>query len=161
MGAKMTKKNGGTSGGNHEVGYGRPPKSGQIKPGEVRNPWGRTGNRDPSEDLLLKVANERIAANVNGKTASMSQEEALCRSAFQEALKGNVAAIKICLEYLSRRRPPLPPVHTPDEIAKLKVEEEERKALSAKLARLLDEEASRKKALTPRKWPAGHPNEPR
>ncbi|HWJ37592.1 MAG TPA: hypothetical protein VNR86_02360 [Sphingomicrobium sp.] len=29
----------------YETGYCRPPKSGQIKPGEVRNPWDRSGKR--------------------------------------------------------------------------------------------------------------------
>lgn len=136
--------------GNHDVGYGRPPKSGQIKPGEVRNRWGKTGKPKPGEDLLLKVACEMVPANVNGKSSIMSQEEGAYRRLFQKALEGDPAALKLLVEHLSRRRPPSPPVPTADEIAQREAEEEQKKALAARLVGLLEREASEKKRLAPR-----------
>jgi hypothetical protein len=153
-GVEMGKKSKGT-GGDYEIGYGRPPKSGQIKPGEVRNPWGKTGKRGSEQDLLLKVAGELVPANVNGKATSMSQEEGAYRRLFQEALKGNAAALKLLLEHLSRRRPPLPALQTPEEIAQHEAEAAEREQLSARLVRLLEGKASAKKAGAPRVRPRG------
>lgn len=128
MGVQLGKKN--SKAGGDEVGYRRPPKSGQIKPGEVRNPWGRTGKRQRAQDLLLRVAGELIPASVNGRSTSMTQEEAAYRKLFQEALKGNPTALKLAMEHLSRRRPPLPPHPTLEEIAEQEAESARREELS-------------------------------
>ena len=146
MGAQMTKNNRGNGGDgpDYEVGYRRPPKSGQIKAGEVRNPWGRTGKRQPAEDLLLKVAAELIPASVNGKTTKMSQEEAAYRKLLQEALNGNPTAMKLVMEHLSRRRPPLPPHPTMEEIAQQEAEQARREELSAKIVDALEDMAAMK-----------------
>lgn len=129
----------------YETGYCRPPKASQIKPGEVRNPWGRTGKRQPAEDLLLKVAGELIAASVNGKTSRMSQEEAAYRKLLQEALKGNPTALKLTMEHLSRRRPPLPPMPTLEELQQQEAEQARREELSAQICDALDEMAEMKR----------------
>lgn len=149
----MAKKHGSNSeeGGDYEVGYGRPPKSGQIKLGEVRNPWGRNGKRQQSNDLLLKVAEEVIQANLNGRAASMTQEEAAYRRLIQEALRGDPRSLKLLLEHLSRRRPPVAPVPTPEELVQQQAELEQRTALSDRLVQLLEASAGEKKKLAPRK----------
>ncbi|HWJ37852.1 MAG TPA: DUF5681 domain-containing protein, partial [Sphingomicrobium sp.] len=121
----------------YETGYCRPPKSGQIKPGEVRNPWGRTGKRQPAEDLLLKVAGEQIAAMVNGKTTKMSQEEAAYRKLLQDALKGSPTAMRLVMEHLSRRRPPLPAMPTLEELQQQQAEQARREELSAEIIQAL------------------------
>jgi hypothetical protein len=142
----MAKKGGDGEGSLEDgVGYCRPPKSGQIKPGEVRNPWGRTGKRQRAEDLLLKVAGEKIPATVNGRASSMTQEEAAYRKVFQDALKGNPTAQKLVMEHLSRRRPPLPPHPTMEEIAEQEAEEAMREKLSKKLIDNLEEMAALKR----------------
>ncbi|HJP69577.1 MAG TPA: DUF5681 domain-containing protein [Sphingomicrobium sp.] len=143
----VKKKQGDTARGmDYDVGYCRPPKTGQIKPGEVRNPWGRTGKRQRAEDLLLKVAEEHIPASVNGRATSMSQEEAAYRKVFQDALKGNATAQKLVMEYLSRRRPPLPPHPTIEEIAQQEAEQARREELSAKIVEALDDMAALKRS---------------
>jgi hypothetical protein len=53
----------------YEVGKGKPPKHGQIKPGEVRNPGGKT-----SEQRKLEIANAERATRI--------------RARFLEALEG-------------------------------------------------------------------------
>ena len=140
----MGKKNS-NGGSDYDVGYRRPPKSGQIKRGEVRNPWGRTGKPERREDLLLKIAAEEIRASVNGRTTSMTQEEAAYRKLFQDALGGNATAQKLVMEHLSRRRPPLPPMPTPEEIAEQEAEQALREQLSAQICDALDEMAEIKR----------------
>lgn len=145
-GTSMTNiTNGGGDGGGYDVGYRRPPKSGQIKPGEIRNPWGRTGKRERAEDLLLKVAEEEIPATVNGRASSMTQEEAAYRKVFQDALKGNPTAQKLIMEHLSRRRPPLPPHPTIEELAEQEAEQAQREKLSKELIDNLEEMAALKR----------------
>ena len=39
------------------VGFGRPPASGRIKQGEVRNPYGRNGKSAPRADPFEKAMN--------------------------------------------------------------------------------------------------------
>jgi hypothetical protein len=152
----MTKK---IISGNDAVGYGRPPKSGQIKAGEVRNPWGKAGKPQRAQDLLLKVAREEIRASVNGRTTSMTQEEAAYRKLFQEVQKGSPTAMKLAMEHLSRRRPPLPPHPTIEELAQQAADEERRKELSARLVQLLQEKAAQKRRSGPpvRYGPDGQP----
>lgn len=148
--AKKRARNSGTNG-NYEVGYGRPPRSSQIKPGEVRNPFGRNGRGRHAEDLLLKVVGEIISANVNGEVVSMSSEEAFYRRLLQDALKANnPGPQKLLLEHISRRRPPAPAVQTAEEIAQQEAEQREKEALAGKLAALLNKLAAEKKALAPR-----------
>ncbi len=67
-----------------KVGYCNPPKSGQIKPGEIRNPWGRRGKnggkrelgadapaktfKDEETDAILKEMRRLVTVNSNGKS---------------------------------------------------------------------------------------------
>src|SRR5690348_13547983 len=136
-GLKMTKRKAtGGSGADYEVGYRRPPKSGQIKPGEVRNPFGRTGRPKHQQDLLLKVAEEEITANLNGQLVTMTQEEAAYRRLVLDFHQGKPIAMKLFMEHLSRRRPPLPLMPTAEDLAKEAAEIEEKRALAAKLVGL-------------------------
>jgi hypothetical protein len=144
----------------YDVGYGRPPKSGQIKPGEVRNRWGKNGKPEAIEDLFSKVAAELIPAHINRKTLSMSQEEAAYRKMFQEALRGNPAALKLALEQLSKRIAAGPPPPTAEELAQQESEQAERERLSARLVRLLEEKAARKRKSGARSGPYGADGEP-
>jgi hypothetical protein len=143
----MSKTNGDSlrGSGDYDVGYRRPPKAGQIKPGEVRNPWGRTGKRRRQEDLLLKIAEEEIRASVNGRATSMTQEEAAYRKLFQDAVRGNPTAQKLVMEHLSRRRPPLPPHPTMEEIAQQEAEQARREELSKEIVDTLEEMAALKR----------------
>lgn len=137
MGLKMTKKNGSNSG-EEGVGYGRPPKSGQIKPGEVRNPWGKTGKPRLTEDVLLKIASELVPASINGRATMISQEEAFWRKVFQEIHKGKIAAARLTAESLERRRPPLPPIPAATDIAEQEAERARREELSKTIIGALD-----------------------
>jgi len=52
----------------YEVGYGKPPKSAQFKPGQSGNPRGRPkGNRN-AKNLLREALNTKVTARIGGKT---------------------------------------------------------------------------------------------
>lgn len=83
-----------------KVGYGRPPKQHAIKPGEVRNRWGRRGKPRPEVDFL----DGYVLVSVNGRLQKMTRSQALDEALFQKAMKGSVAATKMLEQRAERRR---------------------------------------------------------
>ena len=88
--------------GGYAVGYGKPPKSGQIKKGERRNPKGRpTGSKNLKTDLLEELG-EQMKVRKNGKEHRISKQRALIKIQVARALKGNDHAaakiIDLCLK---------------------------------------------------------------
>ena len=75
----------------------------------------------------------------------MSQEEAGYRRLFQEMLKGNPSAMRIAMDHLSRRRPPLPPIPTLEEIQQEEADMARREELSAQIIQGLEEMAAMKR----------------
>ena len=83
----------------YEVGYGRPPKHTQFKPGQSGNPKGRPKDSRNIKTVLHNVAMEEVVfMTKDGNTIAMSNQEALVRKLFQEAQKGNTRAAKVLLD---------------------------------------------------------------
>jgi hypothetical protein len=61
--------------GDYEVGFCRPPKHSQFKPGESANPRGRPKTSAEFGDMLLRIINEKHAGIANGKPRRMSKFE--------------------------------------------------------------------------------------
>lgn len=80
----------------YEVGYGKPPKHTQWKPGESGNKKGRPNSRKPVEDIWKEVLEEQMV--VNGK--KMSLKEVLIRSLVKDAIKGKSHARATVMRYL-------------------------------------------------------------
>ncbi len=87
--------------GDYEVGYGKPPKSGQIKKGERRNPKGRPkGSKNLKTDLLEELG-EMMRVREGGHEHRISKQRALIKTQVARALNGNDrAAAKIIDLYL-------------------------------------------------------------
>jgi hypothetical protein len=85
----------------YEVGYGKPPKSGQIKKGERRNPKGRPkGIKNLKTDLLEELG-EQMKVREDGKEHRISKQRALIKTQVARALNGNDrAAAKVIDLYL-------------------------------------------------------------
>ncbi len=84
--------------GDYEVGYGKPPKSGQIKKGEKRNPKGRPTKRNREQVDVAATLNEPLAVNNSGIRRKMPPFEVSVRRLVERALKQkNLPAI---LEFL-------------------------------------------------------------
>ena len=77
---------------NYEVGYGKPPKHSQFKPGRSGNPKGRPkGARGLKTDLKEELRS-RVKVTENGQTTSVSKQQLVIKALFQKAIKGDVRA---------------------------------------------------------------------
>lgn len=68
--------------GDYEVGNKKPPKSGQIQKGEVRNPLGAGAHkkvklRKDISALFMDIANETVEGTVNGKKQKVARIKAI------------------------------------------------------------------------------------
>ena len=91
-------ENNNTVSNSYEVGYGKPPKHTQFKPGYSGNKKGRLKGSANLFTAVEKLQNERVRIVHNGKQKSISVTEAILRKAGMDALNGNAKAQKIMLD---------------------------------------------------------------
>ncbi len=85
-----------------DVGYGKPPKSGQFKKGKSGNPKGRPkGTKNLKSDLQDELG-EKIVISESGKTKKISKQKALVKGIAAKAIGGNVPAMKVLLDLIVR-----------------------------------------------------------
>jgi hypothetical protein len=99
-GGSKGRKSGSTGNKDYTVGYGKPPVSGRIKPGEVRNPKGRPKGSRSITAIARKLAGERIRIVRDGRSRSVTKLEAFMRTLEDMALKRELPAIKLYLDVL-------------------------------------------------------------
>lgn len=106
----MKKKGSGTppTSGDYEVGYGKPPKNHQFKPGKSPNPNGRpkgAKNKEPAPDELAQIIEEEgarlMAIKENGKETSMPTARVIIRKMNRQAAGGDTRAQKNSIDILS------------------------------------------------------------
>lgn len=123
----------------YESGYARPPESGKIKPGEVRNPWGPKGKPKPQAiDPFEFAAAQPTKVTIDGKVVEVTAETAAQLVNMRAAMAGDTKAHKNMQDERRSRRRAGPPELTAEELLKAKEDEEKRKELSSKLIRMLD-----------------------
>lgn len=84
----------------NEIGYGKPPKASQFKPGQSGNPKGRPRQADATALDISGTLNEPIKVKVGGKTKTMSPFEASFRQLAKRAIKDkNLGAMIEFLKY--------------------------------------------------------------
>lgn len=79
------------------VGYGKPPKSGQFKPGQSGNPSGKKKGKDLAQ-LLAEVGNEEKSFTQGGQTVNMQLNRVLVQKLYGDAIKGKHQAAKIIFD---------------------------------------------------------------
>jgi len=87
----------------YDVGYGKPPKSGQWKKGQSGNPKGRPKTRSDLVKDAAAILSEPVTARTpEGRTISLDGYEAAYLALCKKGLKGHVPsliqAIRIMLE---------------------------------------------------------------
>ena len=88
-----------------KVGYKRPPKVHQFKPGKSGNPRGRPkGTRNLGTDLT-DILGRRVSIREDGKERRISRQEALLLSLYNKALHGDVRAATAIINMLSKLAP--------------------------------------------------------
>jgi hypothetical protein len=78
---------------NDTVGYGRPPRHAQFKPGMSGNPAGRPRHAKGAATLIRSALYERIAVRENGKVRRLSKLEASLKQLANKAAGGDLRAI--------------------------------------------------------------------
>jgi hypothetical protein len=92
-----TKRSGGTSKGqkadaDYDIGYGRPPKATQFKPGRSGNPGGRPKGAKSEDTIVRSVMDRKVALSLGGKVRKVALLEAVWTRIADDALKGNARA---------------------------------------------------------------------
>ena len=94
----------------YEVGYGRPDRTKQFKPGQSGNPTGkRKGARSLKADLQAELA-EQITLQVGGREIRISKQRAMIKSMVAKAIRGDQRAASKVYELFLQLLGPEPSV---------------------------------------------------
>ncbi len=85
------------NGANYQVGYGRPPVSGQFKPGQSGNPRGRPRAAPDLQDILTRALAMRVPVTENGRRRTITMAEAVIRGVVADAARRDPKAVRILL----------------------------------------------------------------
>lgn len=87
---------------NFDVGYRRPPPSGQFKKGSSGNPKGRPKGSKNFMTLLEQELSQKIVVNENGKKKSVTRMQAMVKRIVAGALQGDQKSLVTLVEILRR-----------------------------------------------------------
>jgi hypothetical protein len=100
-GVKMTspqkRKSGGRRNPAGSVGFGRPPKAHQFKPGESGNPKGRPKGSKNESTILQELLMRKISIQQNGRARNVTVLEAILLRITEDSLKGNTKSAAFLL----------------------------------------------------------------
>ncbi|QWG26070.1 hypothetical protein KMZ93_19755 [Bradyrhizobium sediminis] len=74
------------------VGYGRPPRAHQFKPGESGNPKGRPKGKKNEATMLDELLFQKIKIREGGRERRITLFEGMLRRFAEDSLKGNIKA---------------------------------------------------------------------
>ena len=86
----------------YEIGYRRPPKSGQFKKGKSGNPKGRPTGSGNFLTLLEQELEQKISVNENGKKKTITRMQAMIKRMVADALQGDRRVLMNMFEMLRR-----------------------------------------------------------
>jgi hypothetical protein len=95
----------------YEVGYKRPPKASQYKPGQSGNPKGRPRGATGLNTLARDTLTSKVRVRTPDGEKRMSKMEAVLQKALELAMKGDARAIMLLI---SLYRPAVPDAQAPD-----------------------------------------------
>ena len=77
-----------------DVGYGKPPRHAQFKPGQSGNPKGRPRGSLNLTTILARTLREQVTVNENGRKRTITKLEAAVKQIVNKAAAGDAAAIR-------------------------------------------------------------------
>jgi hypothetical protein len=81
----------------NDVGYGKPPRANQFKPGKSGNPKGRPRGPKSEATILQDLLQHKIGLSEHGKTRRITLHEAILRRIAEDCLKGNTKSAAFLL----------------------------------------------------------------
>jgi hypothetical protein len=115
----------------YDVGYGKPPKASQFKPGQSGNGKGRPAQNKRFQALVREVFDQKVRVTENGRTRKVPVSKLVLTQLSHKAAKGEDRATKEFLRLFERIQPITPePVMSKEEM-------DEREAQAAKLKSVL------------------------
>jgi hypothetical protein len=85
-----------------KVGYKRPPRKAQFKPGQSGNPTGKAKGLRSISTELQDILSEQITVADDGALKTMSKQRALASALVTAAISGDLRATAIVMSHLSR-----------------------------------------------------------
>jgi Family of unknown function (DUF5681) len=82
----------------YEIGYGKPPQASRFRKGESGNPAGRPKGSKNLATLFEKELKERIRINENGRSRSITKQEAMVKYLVNKALSGDRRLLQLMLD---------------------------------------------------------------
>ena len=97
--------------GDYEVGYGKPPKVSQFKPGpDPRRPKGRKpGSKNRANVIIAMMESPTSVRTPDGEVKTITTAEAMARKLREIAFSGELAALSKAFELYHKASPPAPP----------------------------------------------------
>lgn len=90
------------SGDDYEIGFGKPPKSGQFKKGQSGNPKGRPKGTKNTLSLIEQILNEKVSIREGGMQKEVTKTEAMVMRMAQKAMDGDIKAMERLLMYAEK-----------------------------------------------------------
>jgi Family of unknown function (DUF5681) len=87
----------------YEIGFGKPPRSTQFRPGQSGNPAGRPPGAKNFATALEEALRERVVVIENGRRRRISKRDAIAKHLVNKAVGGDLKAIPLLL-YETRLR---------------------------------------------------------
>jgi hypothetical protein len=118
--------------GTFEVGFGKPPRSTQFKPGQSGNPAGRPLGAKNFANAIEQELDTRVTVTENGRRKQISMRQVIAKRLVNKAASGDLKAIPLLLNEARARESNLPAVE-PDQVFDTP---EDQKVLASILARI-------------------------
>lgn len=90
------------NGEDYEIGYRKPPKSGQFKPGQSGNPKGRKKGSISLEEVIVKELLSKVKIREGDKEHKVTKLGALIKSRVNAAIKSDRHAFADIMKLLER-----------------------------------------------------------